>query len=166
MNAPAAPSQDIIDVRKIRRLVNLMKEHDLAEIDLQQGEVRIRLRRGPIGSPTVASAPPIVTVTAPAPAGRPAAESVVPTAEAADKGVTVVKSPMVGTFYAAPDPDSPPFVKVGDHIGPETIVCIVEAMKVFNQIPAEASGRIISVLVENGAPVEFGQPLFRVDAQG
>jgi len=77
----------------------------------------------------------------------------------------LVKSPMVGTFYAASDPDSPPFVKVGDHIGPDTTVCIVEAMKVFNQIPAEASGRIIAVLVENGAPVEFGQPLFKVDTR-
>ena len=86
-------------------------------------------------------------------------------AEAGGKGIALVKSPMVGTFYAAPDPDSPPFVKVGDHIGPDTVVCIVEAMKVFNQIPAEASGRIIAVLVENGAPVEFGQPLFKVDTR-
>ena len=70
---------------------------------------------------------------------------------------------MVGTLYAAPDPDSTPYVKVGDHVGPETTVCIVEAMKVFNQIPAELSGRIIAVLAENGAPVEFGQPLFRID---
>ncbi|MGB7736438.1 MAG: acetyl-CoA carboxylase biotin carboxyl carrier protein, partial [Thermoguttaceae bacterium] len=106
-----------------------------------------------------------VSVAAPPAAGRPAAESVAPAAEAAGKGVTVIKSPMVGTFYAAPDPDSPPFVKVGDHVGPETVVCIVEAMKVFNQIPAEAAGRIIAVLVENGAPVEFGQPLFKVDTR-
>jgi acetyl-CoA carboxylase biotin carboxyl carrier protein len=80
-------------------------------------------------------------------------------------GVVLIKSPMVGTFYTAPDPDSPAFVKVGDHVGPDTTVCIVEAMKVFNQIPAEASGRIIAVLVENGAPVEFGQPLFKVDTR-
>ncbi len=72
---------------------------------------------------------------------------------------------MVGTFYASPDPDSPPYVKVGDVVGPETTVCIVEAMKVFNQIPAEVSGRIVAVLVENGAPVEFGQPLFKVDTR-
>ena len=80
-------------------------------------------------------------------------------------GIAVIKSPMVGTFYAAPDPDSPPFVKVGDHVGPETTVCIVEAMKVFNQIPAEIAGRIIAVLAENGSPVEFGQPLFKVDTR-
>jgi acetyl-CoA carboxylase biotin carboxyl carrier protein len=166
MNAPATPSQDIFDVRKIRRLVNLMKEHDLGEIDLQQGEVRIRLRRGVAGVPAVASVPPVVTVSAPAAAGRPAAESVASASEAADKNIAFVKSPMVGTFYSAPDPDSPAFVKVGDHIGSDTVVCIVEAMKVFNQIPAEASGRIIAVLVENGAPVEFGQPLFKVDTRG
>ena len=78
----------------------------------------------------------------------------------------MIKSPMVGTFYAAPNPESPAYVKVGDHVGPETTVCIVEAMKVFNQIPAEVSGKIVAVLVENGEPVEFGQPLFKVDTRG
>ena len=78
----------------------------------------------------------------------------------------MIKSPIVGTFYAAANPESPPYVKVGDHVGPETTVCIVEAMKVFNQIPAEVSGKIIAVLVENGQPVEFGQPLFKVDTRG
>ncbi len=160
----ATPSQDIFDVRKIRRLVELMKEHDLTEIDLHQGEVRIQLRRASAGDAQTATAP-VISVAAPASAGPPAPESVAPAAEAPAKGVALIKSPMVGTFYSAPDPDSPPFVKVGDHIGPDTTVCIVEAMKVFNQIPAEASGRITAVLVENGAPVEFGQPLFKVDTR-
>jgi acetyl-CoA carboxylase biotin carboxyl carrier protein len=164
MNAPATPSQDIFDVRKIRRLVELMKEHDLSEIDLQQGEVRIQLRRACPAAPMVAGVAPVVSAAAPA--GPPAPESVAPmAAEAGAKGVVLIKSPMVGTFYTAADPDSPAFVKVGDHVGPDTTVCIVEAMKVFNQIPAEASGRIIAVLVENGAPVEFGQPLFKVDTR-
>jgi acetyl-CoA carboxylase biotin carboxyl carrier protein len=91
------------------------------------------------------------------------AEAKSPAADAESKDVILVKSPMVGTFYAASDPNTPPFVKVGDHVGPETIVCIVEAMKVFNQIPAEAAGRVIAVLAENGVPVEFGQPLFKLD---
>ena len=86
--------------------------------------------------------------------------------KADDAHVAVIKSPIVGTFYAAPNPESPAFVKVGDHVGPETTVCIVEAMKVFNQIPAEVSGKITAVLVENGQPVEFGQPLFKVDTRG
>jgi acetyl-CoA carboxylase biotin carboxyl carrier protein len=160
MNTPATSNQDIFDVRKIRRLVELMKEHDLTEIDLHQGEVRIQLRRGSSAVPTVIGVPQAVPLPAPAVAGPPA-----PAASVDTKNIVLIKSPMVGTFYAAPDPDSPPFVKVGDHIGPETTVCIVEAMKVFNQIPAEASGRIIAVLAENGAPVEFGQPLFKVDTR-
>jgi len=166
MNAPATPSQDIFDVRKIRRLVELMKEHDLSEIDLQQGEVRIQLRRACAAAPTVVGIAQTAGVAMPPLAGPPAPESdATVVADVGAQGVVLIKSPMVGTFYTAPDPDSPPFVKVGDHIGPETTVCIVEAMKVFNQIPAEASGRIIAVLVENGAPVEFGQPLFKIDTR-
>ena len=88
-----------------------------------------------------------------------------PPAKAEDEHIAVIKSPMVGTFYTAPNPDSPAYVKVGDHVGPETTVCIVEAMKVFNEIPAEVSGKIVTVLVENGEPVEFGQPLFKVDTR-
>ncbi len=164
--ATPASSQDIFDVRKIRRLVELMKEHDLTEIDIQQGEVRIQLRRaGTAANPGAVMPMPAFRAEAIQPASaapsRPAAETLAEPAQ--DSRVAVIKSPMVGTFYAAPDPDSPPYVKVGDHVGPETTVCIVEAMKVFNQIPAEVSGKIISVLVENGESVEYGQPLFKVD---
>ncbi len=166
MNVPAvppSPNQDIFDVRKIRRLVELMKEHELSEIDLQQGEVRIQLRRSGIGAAPIVAAAPVAP--APVAAAPAAAAPVAPAAPAVETHFGVIKSPMVGTFYAAPDPDSPSYVKVGDHVGPETTVCIVEAMKVFNQIPAEISGRIVAVLVENGSPVEFGQPLFKVDTR-
>ncbi len=157
--------QDIFDVRKIRQLVALMKDHDLSEIDIQQGEVRIQLRRA--GVAVAAGALPQMAAAAPLPAVRAIEAAPAETPAARDESrYAVVKSPMVGTFYAAPDPDSPPYVKVGDHVGPETTVCIVEAMKVFNQIPAEVSGKIVAVLVENGQPVEFGQPLFRVDPPG
>jgi acetyl-CoA carboxylase biotin carboxyl carrier protein len=112
------------------------------------------------------AAPTMVALPAPSvlqPAGPPAPGSNVPTAtEPKADNSAVIKSPMVGTFYTASSPDSPPYVKIGDHVGPETTVCIVEAMKVFNQIPAELSGRIVAILVENGSPVEFGQPLFKV----
>jgi len=165
MNLSSASSQDIFDVRKIRRLVELMKEHDLSEIDLQQGEVRIQLRRAGLSAQPAFTVAP--AVAAPAPVGPPAPETQVSPAQATKAvadNTLVIKSPMVGTFYAAPDPESPSFVKVGDHVGPDTTVCIVEAMKVFNQIPAELSGRVVAVLAENGAPVEFGQPLFKVDA--
>jgi acetyl-CoA carboxylase biotin carboxyl carrier protein len=166
MNVPSVSSQDIFDVRKIRRLVEMMKEHDLCEIDLQQGEVRIQLRRAGVAASPMIVSTPAVHVPPPSLAGPPAPESVAPAAsEVKADNFAVIKSPMVGTFYAAPDPDSPPFVKVGDHVGPETTVCIVEAMKVFNQIPAEISGRIVATLAQNGAPIEFGQPLFKVDTQ-
>jgi acetyl-CoA carboxylase biotin carboxyl carrier protein len=166
--ATPASSQDIFDVRKIRRLVELMKEHDLTEIDIQQGEVRIQLRRtGTAAGPSVIMPGPAIRSEAypPPPAGpsRPAAESL--PESASDNHLAIIKSPMVGTFYAAPDPDSPTYVKVGDHVGPETTVCIVEAMKVFNQIPAEVSGKILTVLVQNGESVEYGQPLFKVDTR-
>jgi acetyl-CoA carboxylase biotin carboxyl carrier protein len=151
---------DVFDVKRVRKFIELMNEHDLAEIDLKQGDQRIRLRR-----PEAMAMPAMPMATS---AGPPAATSggVEPkTAEpvADESKYAAIKSPMVGTFYAAASPDSPPFVKVGDQVGPETTVCIVEAMKVFNEIPAECAGRIAAVLVQTGDPVEFNQPLFRVE---
>jgi acetyl-CoA carboxylase biotin carboxyl carrier protein len=103
----------------------------------------------------------------PAPVSAPSAKA--PAAEPAaaleDANLSVIKSPMVGTFFASSNPDSPPFVKVGDHIGPDTTVCIIEAMKVFNEVPAECSGQVVAVLVGNGEPVEFGQALFKIDSK-
>ena len=168
----AGPSnQDIFDVRKIRRLVELMKEHDLNEIDLRQEEMRIQLRRGmanavaqpPAAAPMGMPMPQMQAMPAPqlAPAATPA-----PAEAKAEDNYSIIKSPMVGTFYAASDPEAAPYIKVGDHVGPETTVCIVEAMKVFNEIPAEMSGKVVAVLAKNGEPVEFGQPLFKVDEQG
>ena len=153
---------DVFDVRKVRKFIELMNEHDLTEIDLRQGDQRIRLRRGP-ETVTVAAAPgaSFGAVAAPAAQGAPA-EAKGGTA-ARDDGTILIRSPMVGTFYSAANPESPPFVKVGDQVGPDTTVCIIEAMKVFNEIPAECSGRIIAMLAQNGDPVEFGQPLFRVE---
>jgi acetyl-CoA carboxylase biotin carboxyl carrier protein len=164
MSGPPSDAGDIFDVRKIRRLVALMNAHDLSEIDLRQGETRIRLRRG--AEPMVAYGPPRPMV---APTAEPRSEtSSTPSAKpaAAEDNLPLIKSPMVGTFYKSPNPDSQPFVKVGDHVSNETVVCIIEAMKVFNEIPAEVSGKIVAVLVENGEPVEYGQPLFKVDPRG
>lgn len=159
MSNPASNQGDTFDIRKIRRLVELMNEHDLSEIDLRDAGVRIRLRKH--REPAVTSLPP-ASYQPPATTGAVAGtERAVP----ADEHLAVIKSIMVGTFFAAPSPDAPPFVKVGDHVGPETAVCIIEAMKVFNEIPAGVSGKIVAVLVENGEPVEFGQPLFKVDSR-
>jgi acetyl-CoA carboxylase biotin carboxyl carrier protein len=99
----------------------------------------------------------------PAGPGGHAAPSKESTAAVDEASALYIRSPMVGTFYAAANPESPPFIKIGDQVGPETTVCIVEAMKVFNEIPAECAGRIVAMLVQNGDPVEFGQPLFRVE---
>ncbi len=150
---------DIFDVKRIRRLVELMNEHELAEIDLRQADQRIRLRKG--GEPLVTMGTPVAAVAPPAPLAdspRPAVASKV------DENLAVIKSPMVGTFYISASPETPAYVKVGDHVGPASTVCIIEAMKVFNEIPAEVSGQVVAVLVENGEPVEFGQPLFKIDS--
>lgn len=157
---------DVFDVRKVRRFIELMNEHDLAEIDLRQGDQRIRLRRGPeaVTVATTPSMPLHVPATAPAsPAPAEAAGAAAADAPSDAGRFATIDSPMVGTFYSAPNPDAAPFVKVGDQVGPETTVCIVEAMKVFNEIPAECSGKIVAILAENGDAIEFGQPLFRVE---
>jgi acetyl-CoA carboxylase biotin carboxyl carrier protein len=148
---------DIFDVKRIRRLVELMNEHELAEIDLRQADQRIRLRKG---------GEPIVTVAPTRPSAPSAEVGTAGAAEAAahaDEHLVLIKSPMIGTFYISPSPEAAPFVKIGDHVGPTSTVCIIEAMKVFNEIPAETSGLVVAVLVDNGEPVEFGQPLFKID---
>ncbi len=165
MASPPPNSGDIFDVRRIRRLVELMNEHDLAEIDLRDADIRIRIRKGhePVIAPMAAS-PVLPAAYEQAPAKSAPAAPTAPAA-ASEEHLSVIKSIMVGTFFAAPSPDAPPFVKVGDRVGPETTICIIEAMKVFNEIPAGISGQIVAVLVESGDPVEFGQPLFKVDTR-
>lgn len=164
MSNTSSNAGDIFEIRKIRRLVELMNDHDLSEIDLQHADTRIRLRRR--SEPVVVSAPPPAPVanSVPLQDARPSGEATAGPA-ADDEHVHQITSPMVGTFYTASSPDTPPYVKVGDHVGTDTTVCIVEAMKVFNEIPAGVSGKIIAVLIDNGEPVEYGQPLFKVDTR-
>jgi acetyl-CoA carboxylase biotin carboxyl carrier protein len=154
---------DIFDVRKIRRLIELMNDHDLNEIDLRDGDIRVRLRKR--GEQVVAESRPYMAAPAPVAAPAPAAGGGSAAATATDN-YHVIKSPIVGTFYTSANPETPPFVKVGDPVGNETIVCIIEAMKVFNEIAAEVKGKVVACLVENGSPVEYGQPLFKVDTKG
>ena len=150
---------DIFDVKKVRKFIELMNEHDLAEIDLKQGDQRIRLRRP---EAVTMSAMPAMPMSA-APSVSAGGAQKAADAAADESKFLVIKSPMVGTFYAAASPDTPPFVKVGDRVGPDTTVCIIEAMKVFNEIPAECAGQIVAVLTQSGDAVEFNQPLFRVE---
>ena len=134
-----------------------MQEHELSEVDLKQADQRIRLRRGPEGQP-VAYAQPQAPV---APVAAAASVAATPAAAPADDSLTI-DSPTIGTFYSRPKPDASDYVKVGDVVTEDTIVCIVEAMKMFNEIPAGVSGKIVEVLVKNGDPVDNNKPLFRV----
>ena len=159
-------SQNVFEIDRIRRLVELMKEHDLSEVDLRESRQRIRICRGPklvaaAAAPVAAHAPS--AMPAAAQGGAPASKGSAPAAESAN--MTVIKSPMVGTFYSRANPKAEPFVKVGDTVDANTVVCIIEAMKVFNEIPAEVRGKIVAVLVEDGEAVEFDKPLFRVETK-
>lgn len=164
--APGSSEPISPDVRTIRHLVRLMQRYDLTAIDLGEGPHKIRLRRrgaeaaGFTLVPTAQAAPAAGVPVVPSPA--PAATSLAPTTPASSAGV-FIESPMVGTFYAASSPDSPPFVNVGATVRSDTTVCVIEAMKVFTDIPAGLAGKITEVLVKNGQPVEYGQPLFRLD---
>ncbi len=158
----------MVDPDTIRTLVEMMSEFDLTEIKLRDGEEEIRLTRpGPETHPVVSGSGPAGQVMMPAPVS--AAPAPVETAAPAPPAAPVpadnlnsVKSPMVGTLYLSPDPSSPPFVSVGSRVTPTTVVCIIEAMKVFNEIQADVSGTVVEVLVNNEDPVEFGQPMFMV----
>ncbi len=164
---PSTPKEPL-DIKKVHYLVRLMKRYDLTALDLSDDSVQIRLRRhGP-----EAQAPRAAAATATNEAAAPAhvqasspqefrGESVPTSVSAAPKTI-VIESPMVGTYFSSSAPDAPPFVSVGSVVHAETIVCIIEAMKVFTDIPAGVSGTIAAILVKNGQPVEFGQPLFRL----
>lgn len=147
---------DIFGLDGIRMLLQLMKENDVSELSLEQGDSRMKLLRGGV-APT---APAPVQTAAPAHA-EPAKPEVDDSAY-----IKTINSPMVGTFYAAANPDKPPFVKVGDVITPDKTVCIIEAMKVFNDIQAEISGKIVEAVAKDGQVVEYGAPLFKVDIRG
>lgn len=152
-----------MDIEDIKKLVGLMVENDLSRVEIKTGESHVLLRRGQpqINSPIQVTHQPLAAPQSlPAPAATPAATS--SASPAANE--TIIRSPMVGTFYASPDPDSPAFIKPGDTVGPASVVCLIEAMKVFNEIKAECSGRVTRVLVENRQAVEFDQPLFAVAA--
>ncbi|MCU0981705.1 MAG: acetyl-CoA carboxylase biotin carboxyl carrier protein [Pirellulaceae bacterium] len=154
-------ADDVFELERIRRLIELMKEHDLSEIDLRQSQHRIRLCRGSLAEPQVRSLPPAAAALPAAPppgaAGSPPKDD--------DANIIYIKSPMVGTFYSRANPNAEPFVRVGDNIDQATTVCIIEAMKVFNEIPAEVSGRVMAVLANDEEPVDFGRPLFKVDTK-
>jgi len=167
MSESKGSPESIFEVGRIRKLVELMKEHDLSEIDLREARQHIRICRGPKEGPRLAYGPP--PPPPPPPAAGPASSHQPPAAStppADGPNITVIKSPMVGTFYVRSNPKAEPYVKVGDRVDTTTVVCIIEAMKVFNEIPAEVRGKIVAVLCEDGEAVEFDKPLFKVDTSG
>jgi acetyl-CoA carboxylase biotin carboxyl carrier protein len=154
-----------MDIRKVKKLIELLDETGVAEIEIKEGEESVRISRHPSGG-TFAMMPQHVSYgPPPAPAAAPAAPAApaaapVPAAASADQTVT---APMVGTFYSAPAPGAKPFVDIGSEVKPGDVLCIIEAMKMMNQIESDKAGRIVSVLAKNGDPVEFGQPLFVIE---
>lgn len=149
-----------MDFEFIERVVRLVEEAEIGELEVESKEgLRLVVKKQAqiVQAAAPVALPPIIAGGAPQPAAAPAAK-----AAEVDESVQIIKSPMVGTFYRAPAPDAPHFVEIGDVIQPNTVVCILEAMKVMNEIKSGVSGTVQEIMVENGQPVEFGQPLFKI----
>jgi acetyl-CoA carboxylase biotin carboxyl carrier protein len=161
-------TDDVFDIDRIRKLIELMKEHELGEIDLRQENQRIRLCGQGHGQPVYASGiMPAQAPAAPAPAAPVAAPvAAAPASDVDGPHIAYIKSPMVGTYYSKANPNAKNFVEVGASVQNDTVVCIIEAMKVFNEIPAEIRGKVVQVLVKNEEAVDFGKPLFKIDTRG
>jgi acetyl-CoA carboxylase biotin carboxyl carrier protein len=157
-----------VNMEELRELIGLLRDNELAELELENEGFRVRLRR----ESALAEAAPVASVPPPAPAPAPAPVPSGPahpgtqatTAAAQDQDLHIIQSPIVGTFYRSPSPTADAFVKIGSNVEPETVVCIIEAMKLMNEIQAEASGEVVKIYVENGQPVEYGQPLFGIQS--
>ena len=162
-----------VNMEELRELIGLLRENGLAELELENEGFRVRLRRESEPASHAAAPPP---APAPAPAASAPAPPTAPahpgthlgtqatTAASQDQDLHIIPSPIVGTFYRSPSPTADPFVKIGSNVGPESVVCIIEAMKLMNEIQAEATGEVVKIYVENGQPVEYGQPLFGISS--
>ena len=148
-----------MDIRKIKKLIEIIEESDIAEIEISEGEESVRISRYSSSIPApVAVAAPVATIAAAAPVATAIAEAAIETPSG-----HVVKSPMVGTFYSSASPEAGPFVKVGQKVSEGETLCIIEAMKILNQIESDKSGTIKQILVDNAQPVEYDQPLFIIE---
>jgi acetyl-CoA carboxylase biotin carboxyl carrier protein len=171
-NEPTAKAS--VNMEELRELIALLRENGLAELELEREDFRVRLRReGLVAAAPVQYAeaphanPGPAPAVQPAPAPNPAPATAHPGADAAteaaqDQDLHIIPSPIVGTFYRSPSPTAEPFVKIGGHVEPDSVVCIIEAMKLMNEIQAETRGEVVKIYVENGQPVEYGQPLFGI----
>ena len=172
----ASPGRSV-NMDELRELIGLLRDNGLAEFELEQEGFRVRLRRdvdfseaaAPAHNSPAPAAPPqrSAAASAPAPAATAATVPVHPgaqaeTAASEDQSLQIIPSPIVGTFYRSASPNAEPFIKIGSHVAPDSVVCIIEAMKLMNEIQAETSGEVVKIYVENGQPVEYGQPLFGI----
>ena len=150
-----------MDIRKVKKLIELLEESDIAEIEIHEGEESVRISRASAFQASVAAAPVQLATPAPAAAVEPAAAK----GEVAEETITghQVKSPMVGTYYEAASPGAKPFVEVGKHVNAGETLCIIEAMKILNQIESDKTGTVTKILVENGQPVEYNEPLYIIE---
>ncbi len=160
-----------MDLKQIKQIIDLMKRSELTEFAVEEEGFKLKIRRGHNGTPLVSSTggmiatyPPVLEAqAAPAPAQPPASGAAAPAGgEKEEPGISFIKAPMVGTFYRAPSPESPAYVEVNSKVVENTVVCIIEAMKIMNEIQAEVKGTVVEALVENGQPVEYGQRLFKI----
>ncbi len=154
-----------MDIKEIKAVIDLMRKNSLTEFEYEKDGTKIRIQRGPDGKPQIFSSSPNLLATStlvPIPTTLPPTPIPVATTTPPAETLPTINSPMVGTFYGSPAPDAPAYVSVGSAVTPESVVCIIEAMKVMNEIKAEMSGTITEILAESGKPVEFGKPLFRI----
>jgi acetyl-CoA carboxylase biotin carboxyl carrier protein len=154
-----------LDLKELKEILQILEEKEITDFELEEEGMKLRIRKGPAPSANHASAPlgtPLVATVLPSLGGPVTAAAVAPAAAEADPGVTLVKSPIVGTFYRTPDPNAPPFVDVGDRIRVGQVLCIIEAMKLMNEIEAEVAGEVVKVHHESAQPVQYGDPLFTV----
>lgn len=149
-----------MDIRKVKKLIELLEESNINELEITEGEESVRISRGPVAAMPVMTAPPVAAAPLPAVAAPAPAES--PASESPALSGHVVASPMVGTFYRSPSPDASAFVEVGQKVNVGDVLCIVEAMKMMNQIESDKAGTVTAILVEDGQPVEFDQPMFTI----
>ena len=150
-----------MDLKDIKAIIDLMKKNSITEFELEQENAKLRLKRGLNGG-IPATQPDDAVPMIPLPMSAQTTAAAPTTASAANTGEIDIKSPMIGTFYRSPSPEAATYIEPGSDVGPDSVVCIIEAMKVMNEIKAEVKGVITQILVENGKPVEFGQPLFKV----
>jgi len=157
-----------VDLGEVKRLLAFMQENGLEEFEYERGGVHIRLKKGSAGpgAAAVAAAPPVAAPTSPGPAPAPAAPAHEAAKPAAPADVHLIKSPIVGTYYSSPSPEAEPFVTVGARVDAGQTLCIIEAMKLMNEIESDVAGEVVQILVENGHPVEYGEPLFGIRTQG